>query len=125
MVISAKSSRSGPKTEDFLKRLIKRRQFPYLDTYGIRGVDALANATPKDRPETARSWKYRIVEGRGELTIEWYNTEESDNVPIAILIQYGHATGTGGYVVGRDYINPAMQPIFDELAEEVWKRVKR
>ena len=124
-MIKVSSSRSGSKTEDFLTRLTKRRYMPYLDGFGIKGVDALANATPKDRPETAQRWNYRIVEKPGEITIEWYNTEEEDGVPIAILIQYGHATGTGGYVVGRDYINPAMQPIFDEIANEMWKRVKR
>lgn len=124
-MIEVRSSRSGSKTEDFLTRLVKRRHMPYLDGFGIKGVDALANATPKDRPETSQRWNYQIIEKPGEITIEWYNTEEVDGVPIAILIQYGHATGTGGYVVGRDYINPAMQPIFDEIAEEMWKRVKR
>lgn len=124
-MIEVKASRSGKKTEDFLTRLVKQRYMPYLDAYGIRGVDALANATPKDRPETSQRWGYRIIENPGEITIEWFNTEVEDGMNIAILIQYGHATGTGGYVVGRDYINPAMQPIFDELADEVWKRVRR
>lgn len=124
-MIEVTSSRSGPKTEDFLTRLTKRRHIPNLDTYGVRGVDALANATPKDRPETSQRWGYRIIETPDEITIEWYNTEEEDGVSIAVLIQYGHATGTGGYVVGRDFINPAMQPLFDEIADEVWKRVKR
>jgi hypothetical protein len=118
-VIEAKSSRSGKKTEDYLKGLTQRRMFPgpRLDTYGMRGVDALSNATPKDTSETSKKWGYRIV--------EWFNTNIVDGNQIAVLIQYGHATGTGGYVVGRDYINPAMQPIFDDIADEVWKKVKR
>jgi hypothetical protein len=126
-VIEAKSSRSGKKTEDYLKGLTQRRMFPgpRLDTYGMRGVDALSNATPKDTTETSKKWGYRIVEKPGEITIEWFNTNIVDGNQIAVLIQYGHATGTGGYVVGRDYINPAMQPIFDEIADEVWKKVKR
>ena len=124
-MIHATSSRSGKKTEDFLTRLVKQRHMPYLDTYGMRGVDALSNATPKDTSETAKQWGYRIVEKPGEITIEWFNNNIVDGVNVAVLIQYGHATGTGGFVVGRDYINPAMQPIFDEIADEVWKRVKR
>ena len=124
-MIQVTTSRSGKKTEDFLARLAKKRHMPYLDTYGLRGVDALSNATPKDTSETAKQWSYRIVEKPGEITIEWFNNNIVDGVNIAVLIQYGHATGTGGFVVGRDYINPAMQPLFDEIADEVWKRVKR
>jgi hypothetical protein len=88
------------------------------------GVNALANSTPVETGLTARSWQYRIVKDRRGPTIEWYNTNQVNGTPVAILIQYGHGTGTGGYVAGRDYINPAMRPIFDTIADEVWRRVK-
>lgn len=96
-----------------------------LDKYGIRGVDALAAATPIDTSETSRHWDYEIFEDHGQITISWHNNHIVDGQVIAILIQYGHATGTGGYVVGRDYINPAMQPLFDEMAADIWKQVRR
>jgi len=124
-VIDITHSGSFKNLEKFLTRVNKRRQFPWLDTYGIKGVDALANATPKDTRETSKRWEYKITEDRNGITISWYNNNEEDGKPIAILIQYGHATGTGGYVQGRDYINPAMRPVFDEMTEEIWKRVKQ
>lgn len=106
-----------------MRRMNKLKEI--LERYGVRGVDALSNATPEDTGETANSWKYRVVVDKTGWNIEWYNTNVIDGRNIAILIQYGHATGTGGYVVGRNYINPAMQPIFDEMAEELWKEVTR
>jgi len=109
--------------ERFLKRMSRRQQFGWLDSYGIRGVDALSNATPKDTRETSRRWRYSVTEKRGRITITWYNDNEDDGVPIVILIQYGHATRNGGYVQGRDFINPAMQPLFDQMSDEIWKRV--
>jgi hypothetical protein len=124
-VFDVRVTQSGKKTEDFLQRMTRRRQMPWLDSYGQRGVDALANATPKDTRETSKRWRYKITERNGEITISWHNDHVEDGKPIAVLIQYGHATGTGGYVQGRDYINPAMQPIFDELADEIWRRVKQ
>lgn len=124
-VINVTHSGSFKHTEDFLKRVSKRRQFGWLDSYGIRGVDALSNATPKDTRETSKRWRYSVSEKRGVITISWYNDNVEDGKPIAILIQYGHATGTGGYVEGRDYINPAMQPLFDQMTDEIWKRVKQ
>lgn len=96
-----------------------------LENYGVRGVDVLSNATPEDTGETANSWRYRVRVDKVGYTIEWYNINIVDGKPVAILIQYGHATGTGGYVIGRDYINPAMRPIFDEMAEELWKEVTK
>lgn len=87
------------------------------------GVDALSAATPVDSGETARSWTYQIVRSSGYFSIRWLNTNRSNGVPIAILLQYGHGTGTGGYVQGRDYINPAMKPIFDQIEAEVRKVV--
>lgn len=83
-------------TERFLKRMSRRQQFGWLDSYGIRGVDALSSATPKDTRETSRRWRYSVTEKRGTITITWYNDNEDDGVPIVILIQYGHATRNGG-----------------------------
>lgn len=111
------------KTEQFLRksnRLDLRRQ---LDKYGKAGVDALSKATPVDTGKTASSWDYEIEEGAGQVSIVWTNSNINQNVNIAIIIQYGHGTGTGGYVQGIDYINPAMKPVFDELADAVWKEV--
>lgn len=122
-MIDVTHSGSFKNMEKFLNRVSRRRQFPWLDTFGVRGVDALANATPKDTSETSRRWEYRITEKPGEITISWHNNNVDDGKPIAILIQYGHATGTGGYVQGRDYINPAMQPLFDQMTDEIWRRV--
>ncbi len=97
--------------------------FSDLTRHGKTGVDALSNATPVDSSLTANSWAFRIIKDRRKPGIEWYNSNVAGDVSVAILIQYGHATGTGGYVVGRDFINPAMQPIFDKIADDVWKKV--
>lgn len=107
----------------FLEKLSKGSMFDGLDAFGQKGVDALASATPRESGETAQSWGYKILRGKGSVTIEWYNTNVHNGSNIAVLIQYGHGTGTGGYVVGRDYINPAMRPIFDQIADDVWKKV--
>ena len=94
-----------------------------LDKYGREGVAALAAATPVDTGLTANSWGYEIVRKNGAVSIVFKNSNIQNGVPIAIILQYGHATGTGGYVQGRDYINPAIQPIFDRIADEAWKEV--
>lgn len=111
-------------TEKFLKRASSGDFYSKLDAYGKTGVAALAKATPKESGETAQSWGYRVIRSRTNPGIEWYNTHVNDGAVIAILIQYGHGTGTGGYVQGRDYINPAMQPVFDKIADDIWKEVK-
>lgn len=112
------------KTESFLQKLRRGDFYRDLDRYGQMGVAALSAATPVDTRLTATSWQYRIVKGKW-TGIEWYNTSvTTDGTPVAILIQYGHATGTGGYVQGRDFINPAMRPLFDQIADEMWKKVK-
>lgn len=98
--------------------------FRDLQYYGQMGVDALANATPKESGRTASSWRYEIKVSGGRYSIEWYNTHIVNGANIAILLQYGHGTGTGGYVAGYDYINPAIRPIFDKISDEVWKRVR-
>lgn len=111
------------KTKDFLNKMLKRNQFSELESFGFIGVEALEKATPVDTRFTAGSWKFRIIRDKRNPGIEWYNTNDADGTPVAILIQYGHATGTGGYVQGRDFINPAMRPIFDKIADNVWKKV--
>ncbi len=94
-----------------------------LDKYGRAGVEALSNATPKDTGQTASSWYYEIKRSNGSVSIQFKNSNVREGVPIAVILQYGHGTGTGGWVEGRDYINPAIQPIFDEIANNAWKEV--
>ncbi len=107
------------KTKQFLKR-VRRNQLTRLKRFGEMGVDALSAATPKDTGETAASWYYRITENRSGAVIEWCNRHIETDVPIAVIIQYGHGTGNGGYVPGIDYINPAMKPIFEQIEKEIW-----
>lgn len=119
------SSRGGfSKTEAFLRRARDLR-IQILRRYGEEGVRALSLATPKDTGETASSWYYQIKEDKTSTTIEWLNRHVEDGVPIAIILQYGHGTNGGGYVEGIDYINPAMRPLFEEIANSVWKEVSR
>lgn len=94
-----------------------------LDKYGQAGVAALSSATPVDSGETASSWYYEINRQNGKISIDFCNSNVNDGVPIAVILQLGHGTGTGGWVEGRDYINPAIQPIFDEIAYNAWKEV--
>ena len=111
------------KTEKFLNRAQQVRLSGILQYYGQRGVYALAQATPKDTGTTASSWSYDISVSSGQSKITWSNSNVNRGVNIAILLQYGHGTRNGGYVKGRDYINPALQPIFDEIANAAWKEV--
>ena len=124
-MIGIKSTGSFANFESFFRRTQRSILFSDLDSAGRAGVDALASATPENTGETANSWEYRIVNKGETLGIEWYNTHEHNGANIAILIQYGHATGTGGYVTGQDYINPAIKPIFDKISEDIWKKVTR
>lgn len=96
-----------------------------LNRYGREGVAALESATPVDSGLTARSWYYEIVRDNGRVTINFNNSNIQNGVPIAIILQYGHGTGTGGWVEGRDYINPAIQPVFDKIANDAWKEVTK
>ena len=109
----------------FLKDNQHQPNLDLLRQYGEEGVNLLREATPKDSGKTAESWYYKIEQNNGSTSLSFYNSNENDGVVIAILLQYGHATGTGGYVEGIDYINPAVQPLFNELAEKVWKEVKK
>ena len=113
------------KTTRFLQRAKKAVRISDLDKYGEAGVEALASATPVDSGLTAKSWYYEIEIKNGSATIRFCNSNIQNGVPIAIILQYGHGTGTGGWVEGRDYINPAIQPIFDRIANDAWKEVTR
>lgn len=113
------------RTSDFLKRVNRLNLDAILNQYGQEGVEALRAATPKDTGTTANSWNYAVHEGTGSITITWSNSNIVDGVPIAVILQYGHGTRNGGYVQGTDYINPAMKPIFDKIAQRAWEEVKR
>lgn len=124
-MIEVKSSGSFKNTDDFLARMARNDIFNALEHYAREGAQALANATPVDSGLTADSWTYEIVKQRGRYSIIFHNTHMVAGRPVAILIQYGHATGTGGYVEGRDYINPVIRPLFDRIANDVWKAVTK
>lgn len=111
--------------EKFLKKVESGNMFRSLEKYGNMGVSALASATPKDSGNTANSWTYEITDSGSEYKIQWLNTNVNKGINIAIILQYGHGTGTGGYVRGIDYINPAMRPIFERMADEAWKEVAK
>lgn len=117
------SSGSTDNMERFLKSVLEKDIFSTLERFGSEGVAALTAATPKDTAETANSWYYEILQDETSYSIIWGNTKIVDGRPIAILLQYGHGTGTGGFVQGRDYINPALQAIFDRFADAAWKAV--
>lgn len=119
------SSGSFSKTDKFLAYLAKGKMYKNLETFARRGVSALAGATPHDSGASASSWDYIIETGPGYASIWWVNRHfDASGTPVVILLQYGHGTGTGGYVQGKDFINPAIAPIFDEIAAEVWKGVQ-
>ena len=107
----------------YLERAKEAARVGILDKYGKAGVAALEAATPVDTGETAQSWKYRVERGHGSVSLAFYNTNVNKGIPIVILLQYGHATSNGGYVEGVDFINPALKPIFDKIADEAWKEV--
>jgi hypothetical protein len=113
--------------EAFLGRMKTRSYLKGLEKYGPIGVAALQAATPVESNKTAQSWYYEIVDKPGYFAIHWLNSniEDPGQIPIAVLLQYGHGTRNGGYVQGRDYINPAMQPIFEQIAADMWKEVTK
>ena len=113
------------KLSRYLERAKEAAKIGVLDKYGREGVSALASATPVESGKTASSWSYEIKHQNGSVSIVFNNSNINKGVPIAIILQYGHGTGTGGWVAGRDYINPAIQPIFDRLADEAWEEVTR
>lgn len=124
-MIKFKHKGDWSKTTGFLERAKNVVRLGNLDRYGREGVAALASATPVDTGLTASSWKYEIIRTRGSVSINFLNTNIQNGVPIALILQYGHGTRNGGWVEGRDYINPTIQPIFDRLAKELWEEVTK
>lgn len=121
--ITFRSKGNFSKTDRYFQKILKAIRLGILDRYGRKGVNALSSATPIDSGETAASWYYTTSYTENSASLIFSNSHINKGVPIAIILQYGHGTGTGGYVQGRDYINPAIQPIFDKLASEAWKEV--
>lgn len=109
----------------FLERAKNALKIGDLDKYGREGVAALSAATPVDSGVTASSWSYEITRKNGSVSITFNNSNIQNGVPIAVILQYGHGTNNGGWVQGRDYINPAIQPIFDKIANDAWKEVSK
>lgn len=112
-------------TENFFSRMLHRDLAHRLEPYAQKGLEALKAHTPVDSGKTRESWDYTISRTKNSITITWTNSNTAAGVPIAVLVQYGHATGNGGYVYGTDYINPALKPVFHEIAESVWEEVTR
>ncbi|MCD8155156.1 MAG: HK97 gp10 family phage protein [Clostridiales bacterium] len=123
-MITVKHKGDFKKTDSFLNKMKQKYYMNQLEQYAQKGVDALASATPVDTGLTAASWYYEIRVSGDAVTIVWSNSNVNKGVNIAMILQYGHGTGTGGYVQGRDYINPAIQPIFDKIADGVWEVIK-
>ena len=113
------------KLSRYLEKVKEAAKVGILDKYGQAGVAALSSATPVESGLTAQSWYYEIEHTKSSAVIRFLNSNVNKGVPIAIMLQYGHGTGTGGWVEGRDYINPAIQPIFDNIAEDAWKEVTK
>lgn len=124
-MISFRQKGDFSKTLKYLDRIRDPIKMGILDKYGREGVKALSSATPVDSGVTANSWYYKIEKDNKSAKVVFYNSHINKGVPIAIILQYGHGTGTGGWVQGRDYINPAVRPIFDKMANEIWREVTR
>lgn len=124
-MISFRHKGDFSKVTRFLERAKEVIHLGDLDKYAKRGVDALASATPVDSGVTAQSWHYDIINKKDRVAITFYNSNVQNGVPIAIILQYGHGTRNGGWVEGRDYINPAIQPIFDEIVNDAWREVTK
>ena len=124
-MISIRHKGDFSKTTRFLKNAKSRARISNLDAYGKEGVAALASATPVDSGLTANSWYYKIDYKEGTTTLSFHNSNIQNGVPIAIILQYGHGTRNGGWVRGRDYINPSVRPIFDKIAENAWREVTK
>lgn len=122
-MISFRHQGDFKKTEKLLKKSLGKDYRKILDKYGQQGVSALSSATPIESGETAASWDYDVIQNGSSISVVWKNYNVNKGVNIAIILQYGHSTRNGGYVQGRDYINPALRPIFDRLAEAAWKEV--
>lgn len=124
IMIRIKVKGSFEKTERFLDRILTKHNLAVLEKYGREGVAALSSATPVDSGMTASSWDYNVIQNGQTVSLVFVNNNKtSTGIPIAILLQYGHGNGRGGYVQGRDFINPAIQPIFDKILDQLWKEV--
>ena len=124
-MISFRQKGDFSKWDHYFERVKEAAKIGVLDKYGQAGVSALSSATPVESGKTASSWYYEIKRQNGSVALEFYNSNVNNGVPIAVILQFGHGTGTGGWVQGRDYINPAIQPIFDKIAEDAWKEVTK
>ena len=124
-MISFRQKGDFSKLTSFLERAKESVKIGDLDKYGREGVAALSSATPIDSGKTANSWSYEITNKNGSITISFNNSNIQNGVPIAIILQYGHGTKNGGWVQGRDYINPAIQPVFDEIVDKAWREVTK
>ena len=124
-MISFRQKGDFSKLNRYFERVKEAAKIGVLDKYGQAGVSALSSATPVESGKTASSWYYEIKRQNGSVALEFYNSNVNNGVPIAVILQFGHGTGTGGWVQGRDYINPAIQPIFDKIAEDAWKEVTK
>lgn len=122
-MISFRQKGDFSKLNRYFEKLKEATKISILDKYGRAGVEALSSATPTRTGVTAASWSYKINRKNGSVSLDFYNSNINKGVPIAIIIQYGHGTGTGGWVEGIDYINPAIQPLFKKLADDAWKEV--
>ena len=111
-------------TERYLRKMKDAQRFAILNKYGSLGQNALSNATPADSGLAAASWSYSIQQRPGYYSIRWHNSDIEGGFPVAVMIQYGHGTGTGGYVHGIDYINPALRPLFDKIVDDIWRQVR-
>ena len=124
-MISFRQKGDFSKLTKYLEKVKEGFDVGILDKYGQAGVRALASATPVDTGLTANSWYYKIEKSKGSVSISFYNSNIQNGVPIAVILQYGHGTKNGGWVQGRDYINPAIRPIFDAIVEDAWKEVTK
>lgn len=124
-MIKVRTKGSSKNAERFLHRMEKQEHLRGLERYGPMGVAALKAATPVDSSETANSWTYSIVKEKDFYSIVWRNTHVVNGTPVAILLQFGHGTRQGGFVHGRDYINPAIRPVFDQILSAMWKVVTK
>lgn len=124
-MITLKQRGNFDKLTSFLERIKEPFNMGILNKYGMKGVEALREATPKDTGKTSESWNYKITRENDIVKLSFLNSNRNQDVPIAIILQYGHGTKNGGWVEGIDYINPAIQPLFEELAKEIWKEVSK
>ena len=123
-MIKIEANSNFTKTNTFFQRILEKVKLSSLDKWGRKGVAALSSATPVDTGKTASSWYYQIERNQNGVKLVWLNSNINDGVNIALIIQYGHVSRNGVYVEGRDYINPSLAPIFDEIEQDAWKEVK-